>query len=143
LNICLEAIIQNPESLKYIINQTEDICLTAVKKDGLVLKYVLDQTHKVCFEAIINNPYSIEYVKEQNIELCNLAASLNPETHKYFNIKVLKNTIISNCYVCLENKNLITNACINNHLDFICEKCYCQIDICGICRVSLNKSKFI
>ena len=50
--------------------QTEEICLAAVKNNGEALKYVHHQTDEICRAACLNNRYAIKYMHDQNEEFC-------------------------------------------------------------------------
>lgn len=60
----LYAVLNDPEVLQYIKNQTEEICYVAVSQDGLTLRYVNDQSEEICLTAIRQNPSAIKYVKK-------------------------------------------------------------------------------
>jgi hypothetical protein len=48
--------------LIHVKDQTERICLEAVKENGNALRYVKEQTEEICLEAIRQNLTAIEYV---------------------------------------------------------------------------------
>ena len=57
-DICLEAVKQNPESIKYIENPSLEVCLEAVRRRPTVLCFIHNQTQKICLEAMNTNDYS-------------------------------------------------------------------------------------
>ncbi|MGO0862028.1 DUF4116 domain-containing protein, partial [Clostridioides difficile] len=45
------------------------MCLEAVKQDGESLKYVKNQTKEICIEAVENDARSIQYIKWDQLKL--------------------------------------------------------------------------
>ena len=76
--LCLVAVNESGFALRYVKDKTYEICLAAVKKNGYALKYIDDQTEELCLEAVKNNGYSLQFVKNQTDEIC-LEAILNDE----------------------------------------------------------------
>lgn len=67
--ICLLAVEQNPEALRYIpIFQTEKICERAVEKNGMMLKYCNHTSHKIIKLALTQNPDAIEFINFHKID---------------------------------------------------------------------------
>ena len=64
-------------SFRYIKKQTEKICLTIVNIDGRNLQYVLDQTEEICLAAVEQNGMALEYVEEQTEAICLAAVKQN------------------------------------------------------------------
>jgi len=68
--LCLFAVCQRGDELKFVKNQTLEICLQAVRQNSLALQYVKKQTPKICLEAVRWNGCSLLYVKKQTPEIC-------------------------------------------------------------------------
>lgn len=60
--ICEAAVRNNPFSLKYINNQSDEICLLAVSINGEALEFVKSQTPRISVVAFRNNPDSSRFV---------------------------------------------------------------------------------
>lgn len=73
----------NPELIKYLDNQTEDICQYVVSIDGLLLEYVREQTLAICKEAVRQNPLALEFCHKKRRSLCTSAVSRNGLMLKY------------------------------------------------------------
>lgn len=76
-NICLEAVSQDGQTIKYIKDQTDDIRLIAVdirliavSQNGHALAYVENQTSEICLSTVRSTYEALEYVKDQTLEIC-------------------------------------------------------------------------
>ena len=63
--MCLEAVKQDGNALRFVKEQTPEMCLEAVKIDGQALRFVKEQTHEICLEAVKEDGLALEHVKEQ------------------------------------------------------------------------------
>ena len=81
--ICMAAVLQNCNALKYVKDQTEEICLAAVQQDGNVLMYVKKQTEIICVHAVQQNAWALEYVKKQTDDICACAVQEDGLTLEY------------------------------------------------------------
>lgn len=63
-NDCMNAIMNDPFSLKYIKNQTKDMVIAAVEQNPLSIKYSnIGSDHDIRMYAIKSNPSSIHVIK--------------------------------------------------------------------------------
>jgi hypothetical protein len=82
--ICMEAIKNDPYSLSYVVDQTEDICMEAIKNDISTLRFVYQtQRKKIYDEVIERNPYALIYMEDQTEELCMKAVQKDQNMLKY------------------------------------------------------------
>ena len=91
--LCMIAVKQNGDMLKYIERQTPENCLIAVQQNGYALQHVKQQTHEICLVAIKQNKYAflliqydgtlLEFVKIQTPELCLIAVTQNGYALEY------------------------------------------------------------
>lgn len=96
--LCLEAINVNWMTLKYVINQTDDIINIALNRSIYALQCVNKQTHEMCKNAVKQNWRTLEFVREQTDEIVILALSqnknaimfVNKEITKHFNFNYIK-----------------------------------------------------
>ena len=63
----MEKKIQEKWKVEFTKWSNESLCLEAVKQDGDALRYVKDQTEAVCLEAVKENSDALQYVKNQKI----------------------------------------------------------------------------
>lgn len=75
--ICVQAIYNNPQAIKFVKNQTKDICALAIELDYTSLVHIDIQTTDLCKLAIDRNPYSIKYVHDLTEELALYAVNNN------------------------------------------------------------------
>jgi hypothetical protein len=61
--LCLHAVIRDPDSLCYVKEQTENICITAITKKPSTLCHVKEQTEYMCITAIRQDKSASKYVK--------------------------------------------------------------------------------
>jgi hypothetical protein len=102
------AIKLNPDSIKYIRNQTDELCKLALNKDGTTirhirdkryeylllavskasnaLEYIEEQTDEICWIAIMQDTYALQYVKKQTIDICKYAVNKNPSVEMFVKI---------------------------------------------------------
>lgn len=97
----------DPQLLRWIDKQTNDLSLEAVQIDGMVLQYVknkslivnmyairqngkaiqfIDQQNiidSMIIQAIKQNPYALEYIHKQNFKICKLAVSIDGMTLRH------------------------------------------------------------
>lgn len=52
--LCMMAVNNCPEAIKFIKEPWEDVCIVAVKNNPSLIKYIKNQTEKICIEAINN-----------------------------------------------------------------------------------------
>lgn len=121
----------NPELIKNIINQNEELCLIAVKQNGLLLEFVKNKSFTICYHAIKNNSFSIKYTNYSNKKLRNLAIKNNPESIKYINYpsfsmmyKAVKLNGLTLKYVDQTNDILCIKAVRNNAKALKYIKCF-------------------
>lgn len=57
----IEAVKQNPWSIYFVENQTEEISMAAVRKNCFTLKYIHCQTEEIILEAIKQDDKSLEH----------------------------------------------------------------------------------
>lgn len=81
--ICLEAIRQNPDALKYARKQTEEMILWSVSRNGLMLPYAQKHNEKIVWEAMKNNPQAYKYRRFSNKKIDVEAIELDAENIKY------------------------------------------------------------
>jgi len=81
--ICLEAVKQNGNALRYIKEQTLEICLEAVKQNGNALQFVKVQTPQICMKAVKQNGLVLEYSKIQTPQICFEAVKQTRSAQKY------------------------------------------------------------
>jgi hypothetical protein len=66
------------------------MCLEAVKQDGNSLKYVKEQTEEICLEAVKQNGYAIKYVniniftQVRTIQIDNKVIEISEESYQSF-----------------------------------------------------------
>ena len=118
-DICLEAVNQKyytTQAMKNVINQTEEICLSAVKQDGMALEFVKIQTPEICLFAVKQNGLALQFVKKQTQDICLAAVKQNGLALRFVenrteeiiigNLEIKLGVIpITNCVICLSNKN--------------------------------------
>src|SRR5690606_19522467 len=46
------------------------ICMNAIKNNGNNLRFIRNQTNEICLEAVKNNAYAIRFVKNKTPEIC-------------------------------------------------------------------------
>lgn len=63
-DVCMAAVKQNGNALKFVDNQTPEICMAAVKQDGNALRFVEEQTPEICIAAIKQNGKAMEFVED-------------------------------------------------------------------------------
>lgn len=68
-DIDLIRVLQDPELIKVLDRQTEEICIAAVEQDGMLLRYVNNQTFKICLAAVRQNPRAIMYIRSNMKEI--------------------------------------------------------------------------
>src|SRR4030042_1057957 len=88
--LCLEAVKQNGDALRYVRDQTPKLCLEAVKENGHALRYVRDQTLELCLEAVKQNGDALRYVRDQTPELCLEAVKRNGDALRYVRLNKIK-----------------------------------------------------
>ena len=76
-----------------LLNLTEDLCLVAVKQSGNTIKYIKNQTEAICLEAVKQNGVSFKYVKNQTEAICLEAAKKNSRTIRSIKDPVLREKI--------------------------------------------------
>lgn len=85
--MCLEAVIQNPEALRDIPpdQRTPEVCLVAVRRNGRMLKRVPEskRTSHLCIVAVQQNGLALKYVKARTLPICIAAVTQNPAAIKY------------------------------------------------------------
>jgi hypothetical protein len=61
------AVMKDPYNLAYVKeeDQNEAICMIAVKQKGNTIKYIVNQTESLCIEAVKNDQMAIKYVKNK------------------------------------------------------------------------------
>ena len=81
----LEIVKKNGLLLKFVKeeDQTEEICLAAINENTDALRYVFHQTRDICIKSIETNPYSIKHIINQKHDYCVLAISLIPLSIKH------------------------------------------------------------
>lgn len=50
--------------------QTPEVCLAAVRQNGQALKFVKEQTPEICLAAVQRDSHALIYVKEETPEIC-------------------------------------------------------------------------
>ena len=85
--LCLEAVKQKGNALKYVKEQTEEMCLEAVKQNGYALRFVKEQTEEMCLVAVKQNGWALEYVKEQTDEICLEAVKQNGDALHFVKVE--------------------------------------------------------
>ncbi len=70
---CYEVIKQNPQLIKYVKNQTEDLCLMSVQQNGDTLQFIHEPTHEIILTAVKNEGLALRYVLFQKAEICLVA----------------------------------------------------------------------
>jgi hypothetical protein len=60
--MCLKAVENDGDALRFVKDQTEAMCLKAVERNGYALQYVKDQTEAVCLKAVERNGYALQFV---------------------------------------------------------------------------------
>lgn len=81
--ICLAAVEQNVNALRFVNLQTPEICLSAVKRDGYALCYVKKQTPQLCLAAVEQNGCALGFVDIQTPEICLAAVRQNGNALRY------------------------------------------------------------
>ena len=71
--------------MQFVNVQTPEICMAAVQQDGEALKYVKVQTPEICLAAIQYDENNLKLVREQSLEMCLLAFKKSPFTIQYLN----------------------------------------------------------
>ena len=72
------------------LEQTDAVCIEAVKQDGNALRYVKEQTEAVCIEAVKRNGNALRYVKEQTEAVCIEAVKQDGDAVYYFSLEMEK-----------------------------------------------------
>ena len=82
LNISIEAVVKNPEMIKFVPDHLKTKKMYAVKKLSYLLRYVLDQykIQQMCDKAILENAGTLKYFPDcyKNHEMCNKAVENYP-----------------------------------------------------------------
>jgi hypothetical protein len=81
--ICMLAIDQNCNPLKYMDKQSDAICKYAVAKNGYMLKDVHKQTDEICKIAVAQTGHALQYVNKQTVDICKIAIKQNPNSFLY------------------------------------------------------------
>jgi len=78
-NHVLQVININPEVLKQIDVQTEQMCLVAVEQNGMMLQHVRKQTSEICLKAVSQNGRALQFVDEhfKTYKICSEAIRNN------------------------------------------------------------------
>jgi hypothetical protein len=90
-DMCVTAITRNPDVIQFVSpklcvdnkNVYEDLCILAISLKPDVLQYIGNQTEKMCITAIQKNPFTIRHVKNQTKLLCIMAVEINGHTLKF------------------------------------------------------------
>lgn len=113
----LLAIEQEPQSIRFISNPSEELCIKAVKQNGLVIRFIDKQTYNICVEAVKNNPSALEFCREiyMTESLILEAVKKDPFTIRFLydeelTTKIFKTAIELNpeCITVISNLSLIT-----------------------------------
>jgi hypothetical protein len=154
--LCEMAIVQNPNSIKYIdINNfyphtINELFEFALKMDGLVIKYIDYPSDRMKKIAITQNGLAIEFIHKPSYDLCKLAIAQNKESlSKIDNIfKYILNDSIYNEYKeCVENCNI----CYSSEQYFLqydckhmnCRNCTVNLKKCPMCRSNIHNVTFL
>lgn len=78
----LEIVREHPGCIKFT-TQNEAICIEAVKQDGDLLKYVKQQSPAICLAAVMQNGDALKYVWDQTPEICKAAVAQNSDAKWY------------------------------------------------------------
>ena len=91
--LCLIAMDQNPNSLYFIENKTENIMLKAKDIKGLYKRINMPQYYNAVLAYIKQNGNSLQYIKKEHktFELCKAAIENSPFAIKYIPKKILLN----------------------------------------------------
>lgn len=87
--ICMIAVKNSGNTLKFVIQQTDAICIAAVEQNGNALFYVKNQTPEICIRAVKNDGYALSHVKIQTPELCLAAVKSNFNAISCVNLNLL------------------------------------------------------
>lgn len=97
LFLCIAAVKQNPEAIKYVKKQNETLNLLAVKSNGLVIADIKNPSLQVCKVAIEQNLKAFGNIKNHTPELCLWVLKYNPSSftmmRKGFKKKNINETI--------------------------------------------------
>jgi hypothetical protein len=131
----LLAVRANPDLLRSIINQTDEICKVAIDLDPHTLQYVHCQTERLCKRAIERDPFVISYVRDVTTSIYNFYLYIS--TDKEYKRKREQREEDLNeifdclnrskevCVICMEDdkddKDVRDLGCVQN-----CEHCYCK-----------------
>ena len=135
-------IIQNPDNIRYIKKQTEELCKLAVSRDGCVLEYVQKQTEEICKLAVSQNGYAVRYVKNQTEELCKLAVSQKGHTLQY-----VQNQTEELCKLAVSQDGLALE-CVQKQTEEICKLAvsqngraleYVEIQTEELCKLAVSQ----
>lgn len=86
--MCLAAVQQKGDTLRFVKKQTEPICLAAVKQDGDALQFADEQTKDVCLAAVNQNGNALAHVKEQTLTICLAAVMQDSDSKRYVNASI-------------------------------------------------------
>ncbi len=75
----LEAVKQDPESIKYVKNKTDELKILAVQNRPFALQYIKDQTEELCWIALKIKAWSYSYIKNPTKEMFLYALPTFPE----------------------------------------------------------------
>jgi hypothetical protein len=95
-DICVTAIKQNINSIKFIKLKSPQLILEIVKVDGLLLKDLIIEVNKddrilydkICTKAVLQNGLALKYIKSQTFDMCIAAVKNNGKAIKYINLKL-------------------------------------------------------
>ena len=77
---CFNRIKQNPWTLEFVKNQTDEMCLTAVKLNGYCLQFVKNQTDEIVSIACKQHPMAYELINQKEhpnlYQYCKLKAGV-------------------------------------------------------------------
>lgn len=101
--LCMIAVQDYPESIKFMEKQTDSIALTAVLQRGRVLQFVKNKTDDICEAAVDNDGTALEFVDNQTDIIIKKAFLQNTTAFKFIKNKTYE--IIE--YACSIDHNLI------------------------------------
>lgn len=93
--VCKAAAHSNPDSLRFVYEQTEEICMEYVKVSGKSLCYVENQTEEMAWLSVLKDWDNIEYVKNQPESMCWMAIEADPDNLCYINNRTAEMNLLA------------------------------------------------